>query len=134
MKILLCGGTFDDNNGKSSGVIRKIHEELVKNYPDDKITCLNGGHISFLWSVFSPNSYDVMLWWPNIPNDKAKTADLIKEQNKKVILVTSKRNNKDVTGDKQYTFPYLVNHALGLKSNLFVEFSQNVSGVVEFTI
>lgn len=120
MKILFIGGTFDNNNGKPSGLIKKIYDELneLMHYYS-KIDFYNGGSYEALNSLLTDNlkNYDVIILFADIPNDLNKIRE-IKTYNKTVLLVTSKRNNKE------YTFMDLLAHALSLKSNLVVEFDQ----------
>jgi hypothetical protein len=138
MDMMIVGGTFDDQGGKGSGVVTKIISETEKFFYGDIggfLPSLNhthwiNGHSTYeelancIHNKLEKETVDVILWMPNIPNDKDKElVKYIKEKNKKVILVTSKRNfYVNDNHDREYTFAELVNHALGLKANLFIEF------------
>jgi len=130
MKILLVGGTFNDESGKPSGVIRKMNYFLREN--KHICDCCNGGYFNHLDNIAKTVTvcdYDVVMWMPNIPNDKGKELRNIKAINQKVLLVTSKRNTY-VNGAYEYTLPEMVNHALGVKANLFIEFCKGEDGAV----
>lgn len=119
MKIAIVGGTFDGDEGKASGLINKIGEytkELVKD-----VRIMNGGNIKDLINEYERGTIiadaDVIFWFCNVPNEFAKYREL-KAKYPRKMLVTSKRNFGE------YSFSYLVNHALTLKSNLVLEFSK----------
>lgn len=124
MKILLVGGTFDEKGGRRSKVIDKIYESIGKY--DKYLNLLkvptpcdrrNGGHYNSLENILKETiNYDVVFWFPNVPNDLEKIRD-VKSVNPKVILVTSKRND-----DGRYSDGDLVQKALKSKSNLMLEF------------
>lgn len=118
MKILFVGGSFDDNGGRKSSIVTKFCDELNKTN-DINLTTYNGGYFSEIERILNKSiTYDVVIWWANIPNDKPKTRD-IKSINKKVILVTSKRNDNE-----KYSFSELINRTLSIKANLCIEFSK----------
>lgn len=117
-KILFVGGTFDDNGGRPSSIVRKFSEIIQSKYNFYKVDLYNGGFFSDIENIVElAIYYDYVFWWPNIPNEKPKLRN-IKDINQKCILITSKRND----GDK-YSFAGLINHALGVKANLCIEFS-----------
>jgi len=114
MKMLLVGGTFDDEGGKPSKIITSLAKQLR---PE---ATLNGGTFDRLFNqLLVLTNYDVVLWFANVPNNKPKLVREIKKKHPKCLLVTSKRN---IDGD--YSFEDLVFRALELKSNLFVEIVQ----------
>lgn len=121
MKVLLVGGTFDDNGGKTSGIISKISSYMKQHEDVESIVTLNGGYVDEIVKEYEEGENitksDVVMWFANVPNNFEKNRDL-KKKYKKIMLVTSKRNFGE------YSFSYLVNHALGLKSNLMIEFSK----------
>lgn len=75
-------GTFDHDGGKPS----KIGEMMI-----EFLGCegLNGGHLSDLDLDFS--KFDALLWMPNIDNSEDKILPRIKAQNRKLLLISSKR-------------------------------------------
>lgn len=111
MKILAVGGLFDDQGGRPSGYAHKLFEA---------ITCahvVNGGSWELLCSLSAEVvNFDVVLWLPQVDNQREKLVRKIKINNPEVLLVTSKRNNDE------YSFLELVARALATKSNLCIEF------------
>ena len=116
-KILIVGGTFDDNGGRPSSLVTKVYETvLAQGYAVD---VFNGGSFEEVESILeSTVNYKYVIWWANVPNDKEKIRN-VKDINPKCILITSKRND-----DEKYGFAELINRALGAKANLCVEFSK----------
>lgn len=124
MHILLVGGNFDDNGGRTSKIIDTIYTSLSNNSGVSLIQFFNGGYFDDIEKIISLSKYaNLVLWFPNIPNTKEKIRN-VKELYPNTILISSKRN----PGGK-YDLPYLVNHALGLKSNLLVEFLVTDDGI-----
>ena len=117
-KVLIVGGTFDNEGGRPSKLIYSIYDELKKVSNFD-ITYVNGGLVSDLHNDILPDvvNYKVVLWFANVSNDEDKLRD-VKAINPKAILVTSKRNDAN-----KYTFAELISRALSIKANLTVEFS-----------
>lgn len=108
--------------GKSSGLVSKIFE-IVKKYVYE-VMCYNGGNYKQLPTILdSAGDYDIVFWWPNVPNDLPKIRD-VKAKHPKVMLVSSKRNI-----DEKYSFGELVQRSLMSKSNLVFEFA-NVPPIV----
>ena len=118
-KVLIVGGTFDNEGGRPSKLIYKIYEELKKE-PFFEITYANGGLVSDLHNGILPDviNYNVVLWFANVSNDEDKLRD-VKAINPKTILITSKRNDNN-----KYTFAELISRALAIKANLTIEFSK----------
>ncbi len=118
-KVLIVGGTFDNEGGRPSKLIYKIYEELKKE-PFFEITYANGGLVSDLHNGILPDviNYNVVLWFANVSNDEDKLRD-VKAINPKAILITSKRNDNN-----KYTFAELISRALAIKANLTIEFSK----------
>ena len=118
-KILIVGGTFDREGGRSSGLVRSIIEGLHYTNAFD-IAAVNGGTVSELHDEILPfvTDYQIVFWFANVSNDEVKLRD-VKAINPKVILVTSKRNDNN-----KYTFAELISRSLAIKANLTVEFSR----------
>ena len=116
-KILIVGGSFDDNGGRPSSLVTKVYETFVaQGYAVD---VFNGGNFDEVENILeSTVNYKYVIWWANVPNDKEKIRN-VKDINPKCILITSKRND-----DEKYGFAELINRALGAKANLCVEFSK----------
>lgn len=112
-KILLIGGTWDNEHGYPSGLVNKFSKALNV----DKL--YNGGNHNDLKKIIEEvKNFDVVVWWANVDNELEKIRD-VKQINPKVILITSKRNDF-----QKYSFASLINRALGQKANLVVEFSK----------
>lgn len=124
MRIYLVGGTFDAESGKSSGVISKMAKSLSEHEEVSSLRTFNGGNVETLIELYNEGVMedgDTIIWFPNVPNTFEKNRD-IKRKYPKKLLVTSKRNHGE------YEFNYLVNHALGMKANLTIEFSRGEEG------
>lgn len=123
-KVLFVAGNFDDDSGRMSGFANKLC--LALKNEDFDMHLFNGGLYSELNGIVnSVTDYNIVIWMPNVPNDKPKLVELIKKVNPSAILVTSKRNDAD-----RYDFRAMVARALKNKSNLFIEFNSVDSGVV----
>lgn len=122
-KVLIVGGTFDNEGGKTSGLIDSLCKEVSKEFLD--IAYFNGGHVSELHNYILPSviDYNVVMWFANVPNEEEKIRD-VKAINHKAILITSKRND-----DGKYTFAELISRALAIKANLTIEFSKDPDGL-----
>ena len=118
IKTLVVGGTFNNDGGKESGLIKSIYENIKEDNEFD-ITYHNGGHTADLPDILaSVIYYDVVMWFPNVPNEEKKYRT-VKEINPKAILINSKRND-----DNKYSFAELISRSLTLKANLTIEFSK----------
>lgn len=112
-KILLVGGTFDENGGKQSKIIDKISRNI-------ECICINGGNYNNIEKIIKhigEKQYDIVFWFPNIPNNLPKLRNL-KELYPKIMLVTSKRNNNE------YSKKEIIAKALRDKANLILEFNK----------
>jgi ribulose-5-phosphate 4-epimerase/fuculose-1-phosphate aldolase len=126
IKLLIVGGTFDREGGRSSGLIRSMLESIHNHGAADfDIAAANGGTIEDLQQVLLPSvvDYSVVLWFANVSNDEVKLRD-VKAINPKCILITSKRNDGG-----RYTFAGLISRALAIKANLTIEFSKDPDGL-----
>lgn len=123
-KVLIVGGTFDNEGGRPSKLIDNMFKEIAE-ADGYKVTLFNGGLVTSLHNIILPAvaNYDVVLWFANVPNDVDKLRD-VKALNPKCILVTSKRND-----DSKYTFAELISRALAIKANLTIEFSKDPDGL-----
>ena len=112
-KILFVGGTWDLNGGKPSGLVRKFVAEL------SNADVFNGGNYNDLNKIIdSCANYEIVFWWPHIPNDLPKLRN-VKEVNYKLMLVAAKNNF-----NKEYGLFDIVQKMFALKSNLLVEFTK----------
>lgn len=122
MNIFIVGGTFDDNGGQRSGFVAKFYAEY-KYIFNVSIALRNGGDFSDLTNYMADEDIlkwaDVIYWFANIPNDKAKLVGEIKRINPKAILIISKNNLEE-----KYQRLMLVARALQAKANLLIEFKR----------
>jgi len=116
-ETLFVGGTFNQQGGKPSSVMNTLCVGFYDNFKG-KIHKLNGGNIEDL-SLLDFKEYDVILWFPDIPNEMNKIIQSIKQINPSCVLVTSKRNFNE------YSRAEVIQRALKIKSNLVVEVNQN---------
>jgi hypothetical protein len=130
MRILLIGGTFDRKGGKTSHYIEKVIDSISLKF--NWFDYFNGGFFFNLESIINSNNfvlYDVILWFPNVPNEEEKIVNKIKEKNPTCILVTSKNNR-----DNKYNCMDIISRALQTKSNLIIEFWQSTTNMINVTI
>jgi hypothetical protein len=90
--LLLVGGTFDDAGGRPSGYVNKLAAALSSS-EHFNVVLENGGPYARLSTI--NGSYGVVVWMPNIPNDKPKILNDIKSKDPTCILVSSKRNDNN---------------------------------------
>ena len=115
-KILLVGGTFDDNGGKPSGLINKLAESIGEDFA---LTVKNGGKFEELKDTLETAAdYDYVFWFANVDNSKEKIRD-VKSVAPHCMLITSKRND-----NQKYSLEDLLQRALAAKANLCFEFSK----------
>ena len=101
MKMLLVAGTFDHTKGKASSLVDLIANQIRERF--HTVILVNGGNVGDLPALFDMlGAFEVVLWFPDVPNNYGKTVGLIKEVYPRTILVTSKRNDK-----KKYSFEKL---------------------------
>lgn len=130
MRILVVGGTFDNDGGRKSGFITKYADAIrIWSPADDSVTCINGGHYDILKPLLDTAAdYHAVFWFANVPNDFEKVRD-VKAVAPKVMLISSKRND----GGK-YTFEELLQRALAVKANLCYEFSVRTGGIIHIRV
>jgi len=115
--ILFIGGTFDSEGGKNSKLASQLFYSLDQSQNN---TYYNGGNFSVLEQILTQiPTVDTVYWFANVPNEYPKLVKDIKTINPHIYLITSKRNI-----EKKYSFGDLVYHALGNKSNLLLEITE----------
>lgn len=126
INIFLIGGFYDNQTGKSSGLISRIYRSLfttsdiILRNNDINITYQNGGSINDIKNQLHQieiTKPDIIFWFPYIENSEEKLRN-IKELSPESLLITSKRNDNN-----KYSFQELLQHALMLKANMTFEFS-----------
>jgi hypothetical protein len=67
-RVILLGGTFDDQGGAPSTIIAQMHAAM----PEGTVL-FNGGYFNKLPELIKEITFfDVALWFPNVSNDKNK--------------------------------------------------------------
>ena len=86
--MAMVAGTWDDNGGKPSGYMRKLGIQMQAMGITQSIQ--NGGY----WNQLGAEALDIALdddlimWFPDVPNEKEKIVGSIKKRNPKTILVS----------------------------------------------
>lgn len=115
MNLLIVGGNFDQLTGKHSKIVSKLYDQLSGKFTTELI---NGGNIQEIADI-DFLKYDVVFWSPNISNSEQKIIPNIKAQNKKILLISTKR-----VIEKSYTDFDVVGHLLKNKSNLGIKITR----------
>jgi hypothetical protein len=120
--MLIVGGSFD--TGKPSGYVSKLAGAVCRK----QIAVLNGGTWdNLLEACLDAIRHDVVIWMPDVSNDRPKLVGDIKRRAPHTLLVTSKRND-----DEKYSFSDLVARALKTRSNLMLEVSRGAADPSKF--
>lgn len=136
-KILFVAGTFSaepNGNGflfgKRSSVASKITDAIISYSEErtglhiDSLTTFNGGDFALLDNIMNKvKDYDVVFWFPNVPDNALPKNRDVKAINPKAMLISSKRNDNG-----KYSFQELIQRSLVQKANLMCEFSKQESG------
>lgn len=102
MGALLAGGVFDDEGGRASGYARKLFEALMGELPAGSARALNGGRFEELEALSKGmGSVEALLWMADIPNDKPKLVNELREGAPGMRLVISKNNRLGKYGPEQ---------------------------------
>lgn len=121
MKILITAGTWDNNDGRPSGLMCKFVDSLNRN-EHETICFYNGGNYSDLQKILNDTpSFDIVFWFANVDNSMPKIRD-VKAVAPHVMLINSKRNDNN-----KYSFQELIQRSLAAKANLTFEFRKQVS-------
>ena len=118
MNFTVIAGSFNDAGGKHSGWADKFCAALTEQAGPG---CIRFFHNGGTWDDLVHNleslpDTGIVLWLADVPNDKPKIVNQIKEKHPKVFLVTSKRNLEGT-----YSVQDLVSRALAVKANLLLE-------------
>jgi hypothetical protein len=115
-RSLYVAGSFNDSGGRPS----KIAEAVYMGAEPPNCDYINGGSFGKIRGTLDKiRDYRLIFWFADVPNEKPKLIQEIKQKNSACVLVTSKRNV-----DGKYNFQDLLYHALGIKSNLVVEITR----------
>jgi long-subunit acyl-CoA synthetase (AMP-forming)/HEAT repeat protein/dienelactone hydrolase len=114
MDAIIIGGIFDQQGGKPVKWIDELKASLSPN-----IGVINGGSTAKLNQIVEDvlRKHEVIIWFPQLPAEAKHMTSRIKELYPYRTLITAVFN-----WDKTRKFQEMVNEALGLRSNLWVEF------------
>lgn len=123
MKMLLVGGDFGPTP-RPSGYFHKLYEAIQQQLTDAfGISFYNGGSFEQLEELLDrADEFSVILWFANVPNDKAKIVKQLKILAPNAILVTSKNNL-----DNKYSYQEVIARALAVKANLCLVFTLGIA-------
>lgn len=120
MKTLIVGGTWNNEGGNSSGLIKKMYEEWIKYNDKEQTTFINGGYYEELDKIMTTAPlYDVILWMAYVPSDLPPK--MVKSYNPHALVVGSKRNEDNIP------FVNILNKALLKRENMTIEFKRDNS-------
>lgn len=108
MKVLIVGGTFDNDGGKPSFFV----QEISKAFFEFETMTINGGSLDMI-AMTNFSIYDIIVWMPNIDNSEDKILPHIKKINPRCTLISSKR-----VIEKEYTEFDVIGRLLKSHSNL----------------
>ncbi|MBV1928676.1 MAG: class II aldolase/adducin family protein [Gammaproteobacteria bacterium] len=121
MRIMIVGGTFDNNEGKFSytvwqmaNIIGKVHEGLH---------IINGGNLKVLDNLIDNGNLinvGALIWLPNVDNEEDKLLPKIKERYPHLVLVQSKR-----VIEKEYSTMDLIKRMLDSHSALMIKVTKD---------
>lgn len=118
--LLLIGGTFDTEGGRSSGYFHKLATALQQRFPERSFRILNGGFYSALEAELSGLTHvGVLLWFADIPNELPKLLPQLRVRNPSMTLVSSKNNRQQA-----YSREQLFARMAASQSHFLVEFTE----------
>lgn len=113
-KILIVGGTWNENGGMPSSIIKKMASAM------NVARTYNGGDFNKLQTIIETTpKYDYIFWFANVEDNSLEKIRNVKDYAPKSLLITSKRNDNN-----KYTYEELLQRALSQKANLCFEFSK----------
>lgn len=94
MKILMVGGTFNNEGGRASGFFTKLTAAIVESVGVGA-TIINGGtYESLVDTVEQTPDVTHLFWFADVPNDLPKLLPGLRERNPDMMLFTSKNNRQ----------------------------------------
>ena len=119
-KILIVGGTWNENGGKPSKLINKMFNEISKRFSAANISFINGGNYEQLKEIITQtNRFDYVFWFANVEDNELEKVRDVKHYAPKCMLITSKRNDNN-----KYSYEDIFQRMLAIKANLCFEFSK----------
>jgi len=94
MSILLIGGVFDRNKGRSSGYIQKLGDLL------GAVTMNGGNYIDLVELSNNTLEYNCILWFCDVSNEEAKLLPSLISNNRKALIIRSKFNSGKYTDEQ----------------------------------
>ena len=122
--ITLVGGDFDNNNGKESGIVKKMMCQFGFNGNG----YINGGNLDVIKSNTVMNSISnsrLIIWMPNISNDEDKTYP---KKGIGTILICSKVIRPG------YTYKDAIARIFKMHGNAVIAIEKDQSGFSTFTL
>lgn len=118
MKILMVGGTFNNEGGRASGYFAKLAMAVVESVGVGA-TIINGGtYESLVEMVDQTPDVTHLFWFADVPNDLPKLLPGLRERNPDMMLFTSKNNRQ-----LKYTPVQLVQRLNDAQGQYLVEFT-----------
>ena len=122
--ITIVGGDFDNNNGKESGIVKK----MMRQFGFNGNGYINGGNLDVIKSNTVMNSISnsrLIIWMPNISNDEDKTYP---KKGIGTILICSKVIRP------RYTYKDAIARIFKMHGNAVIAIEKDQSGFSTFTL
>jgi len=118
MKILMVGGTFNNEGGRASGYFAKLTMAIVESVGVGA-TIINGGtYQSLVDTVEQTPNVTHLFWFADVPNDLPKLLPGLRERNPDMMLFTSKNNRQ-----QKYSRAQLVQRLIDAQGQYLIEFT-----------
>lgn len=118
MKILMVGGTFNNDGGRASGYFAKLAAGIVE-HVGIGATIINGGtYQSLVETVDQTPDVTHLFWFADVPNDLPKLLPGLRERNPDMMLFTSKNNRLG-----KYTREQLIQRLIDAQGQYLIEFT-----------
>lgn len=124
MNLLLVGGVFNGEGGRSSGYFGKLAESIACQLPGIECTIVNGGYIDGLVGFVDMGCPTHIIWMCDVPNTYDKVLPSIMKKNPGVVLIQSKSNI-----GKRYRDEELYGRMYHSGAEMLVEFDQRCGKV-----
>ena len=124
LRLLLVGGTFNHEGGRSSGYVAKLGDALALQLPSAQVSVINGGLYADLAAHLDKvQGVTHLAWFADVPNELPKLLPALKRRYPALVLIASKNNRKGL-----YDRAALYGRMQAARSELLVEFANGVDG------
>jgi len=124
LRLLLVGGTFNHEGGRSSGYVAKLASALAEQLPSGQVSVVNGGMYDELAAHLDKvDGVTHLAWFADVPNELPKLLPALKQRYPALVLVASKNNRKGL-----YDRAALYGRMQAARSELLVEFANGADG------